>query len=99
MMSYMVMSTATDQLKLRKIIPMQMTMKLMTICSLEMRIPVMRMGRLMRRLTPQMTGSIHMNRGLSLTDMTIPPMTPSKPPTQTTTPNMKVTPSSVIGDS
>ena len=29
----------------------------------------------MRRLTPQMTGSIHMNLGLSFTDMTMPPMT------------------------
>ena len=42
----MVMSTATDQLKLRKIIPMQMMTKLRTICSLVISMPDTRIGRL-----------------------------------------------------
>ena len=71
----MVMSTATDQLKLRKIIPMQMMTKLRTICSLVINMPDTRIGRLnsalqnpsnschylINRLTPHIMGSIHWN--------------------------------------
>ena len=42
----MVISTATDQLKLRNIMPTQMMTKLSTICSFVIRIPDTRMGRL-----------------------------------------------------
>ena len=35
---------------------------------------------------------------LSLTDVIIPETTPRRPPTQTITPNLKVTPSSEMGD-
>ena len=72
--TYMVMSTATDQLKLRKIIPMKTMMKLTMIMFLAIMTPPMRMGRLITRLTPQMIGSIHWNFGLSHTDMPIPEM-------------------------
>ena len=68
------MSTATDQLKFRKIIPRNTMMKLTMIMFLAMRTPPMRMGRLMIRLTPQMTGSIHANLDRSHTDMPIPDM-------------------------
>lgn len=68
----MVISTATDQLKLRKIIPIKTMMKLTRIVFLAIMTPPMRMGRLMTRLTPQMTGSIHWNLGLSHTDMPMP---------------------------
>ena len=68
------MSTATDQLKLRKIIPMKTMMKLTRIMFLAIMTPQIRMGRLMRRLPPQMIGSIQWNLGLSQTDMPIPAM-------------------------
>ena len=42
----MVISTATDQLKLRNIMPRQMMTKLSTICSFVIRIPDTRMGKL-----------------------------------------------------
>ena len=68
------MSTATDQLKFRKIIPMKTMMKLTRIVVLAIMTPHIRKGRLMRRLPPQMIGSIQWNLGLSQTDMPIPRM-------------------------
>ena len=70
--TYIVMSTATDQLKLRKIIPMKTMMKLTRIMFLAIMTPQISMGRLMRRLPPQMIGSIHWNLGLSQTDIPMP---------------------------
>ena len=46
------MSTATDQLKFRKIIPMKTMMKLTRIVFLAIMTPQIRKGRLMRRLPP-----------------------------------------------
>jgi hypothetical protein len=59
------MSTATDQLVLRKNIPKNMAIKPPIMFSLASWTAKTRSGMLMRRLMPQMKGSIHSNFGLS----------------------------------
>ena len=57
--AYMVISTATDQLKLRNIMPTQMMTKLRTICSFVIRIPDTRMGRLNSTVCQTEKNNVH----------------------------------------
>ena len=107
------MSTATDQLVLRKHMPKKMMMKAPPKLSLARKIPATRKGMLMRRLAPQITGSIHSYLGLRFFESNIPAVTPinpenlnvhvsiisktALPPNNVTAPKYMVTSSLVIG--
>ena len=91
------MSTATDQLVLRKHIPMKMIPKATSRWFLQRNMPPTKKGMLTKRLTPQMTGSIHSYFGLRYLDINIPAVTPIKPPNRVTAPKYMVISSLVMG--